>query len=62
MASPKSKDKTVSVRALVVVNYDGTLYGPGQEAGDTFDCRETDLSQLRDVNAVEAVATAAAAQ
>jgi len=59
MAPPKSKSTdpipTVAVKALVPVNYDGTLYGPGLPDGDTFDCREPDLQQLLDVNAVEEV-------
>lgn len=47
---------TVRVKALVPVNYDGTLYGPGLPDGDIFDCRETGVAQLQDVGAIEKVA------
>lgn len=58
MAPPKSKvdlAATVSLKALVPVNYDGTLYGPGLLNGDVFDCREIDVKQLEDVSAAERV-------
>jgi hypothetical protein len=56
MAKNDKPIPTVSVKALVTVNYDGTLYGPGLPDGDTFDCRETDVAQLQDVGAIEEVA------
>lgn len=63
MAKNDKPIPTVSVKALVPVNYDGTLYGPGLPDGDTFDCRETDVTQLQDVRAIEeVVADSAAAQ
>jgi hypothetical protein len=62
MAPPKSKSAdpipTSAVKALVPVNYDGTMYGPGLPDGDTFDCRQPDLQQLLDVNAVDEVQAA----
>lgn len=56
MAKNDKPTPTVSVKALIPVNYDGTLYGPGLPDGDTFDCRETDFAQLCDVGAIEQVA------
>jgi len=50
---------TVKVKALVPVNYDGTLYGPDLPDGDVLDVREPDLPQLQNVNAVEVVPQAA---
>ena len=55
MAKNDKPIPTVSVKALIPVNYDGTLYGPGLPDGDAFDCRETDVAQLKDVGAIEEV-------
>ncbi len=43
---------TKTVTALVPVQYDNVSV----EVGDSFDCREADLAQLLQVNAVEVVA------
>lgn len=60
MAKNDKAAPTISVKALIPINYDGTLYGPGLPDGDTFDCRETDLQQLKDVRAIEEAATESA--
>lgn len=51
---------TVKVKALVPVNYDGTLYGPDLPDGDELDVREPDLAQLKNVGAVVEVVPQAA--
>lgn len=61
MAKNDKPIPTVSVKALVPVNYDGILFGPGLPDGDTFDCRETDVQQLEDVRAIVEVAVDTAA-
>lgn len=47
-----------SVKALVPVDYDGTLYGPGLPDGDTLDVRQQDVEQLRSVGAVKVIPAA----
>jgi|GEM_PF-2662521 len=62
MAKAKAETVIISgVKALVPVNYSGTLYGPGLPEGDTFDCDEQCIKQLVDVGAVEVPAPIVAA-
>ena len=44
-------EKTVDVKARLVVNHNGTLYGPG----DTFTCGKAEAQALLAVAAVELV-------
>ncbi|WP_334158708.1 hypothetical protein [Oryzomicrobium sp.] len=56
MAKNDKSIPAISVKALVPINYDGTLYGPDLPDGDTFDCRENDLQQLKGVKAIAEIA------
>jgi hypothetical protein len=52
----------VTVKALRTVEHDGVSYGPGQEAGDTFDCTPVQAQALVSVEAVEVVGAEADAE
>lgn len=43
----------VTVTALTTVEHDGVKYGPGQEAGETFECSAVQAKALEDVGAVK---------
>ena len=52
----------IAVTALVTVEHDLVKYGPGQEAGDEFECTEEQATALENVGAVKRKAPAEAAE
>jgi hypothetical protein len=50
----------VALAALVAINHDGTLYGPGQPAGDRFECKPDEAKALLDCGAAKLASDVAA--